>query len=72
MIGPPLWKLSIRKFELNIPGLCAGEGAAAGLAAAGEVAAGDVAAAGAPGAPGTPGAPGAGDSRVAEIGRAHV
>jgi hypothetical protein len=41
MIGPPLWKLSIRKFELKTPPDAAGEGEAAGAALA--VAAGEAA-----------------------------
>ena len=69
MIGPPFLKLSIRKFELNIPGFGgAGVGEAAGLAVAATVApgAGDSSVTGtdAPGLgmPGgcKPGAPGAG------------
>jgi hypothetical protein len=34
MIGPPLWKLSIRKFELKMPPDAAGVGEAAGAALA--------------------------------------
>jgi hypothetical protein len=40
MIGPPFLKLSIRKFELNIPGFGVGAGVALGLAV-GAAAAGD-------------------------------
>ena len=55
MIGPPLRKLSIKKFELN-PLAFAGASAGAGLSVAVTVAAGDVTAPG--GGGGTPGAPG--------------
>lgn len=50
MIGPPFLKLSIKKFELNIPGFGVGAGVAGGLALAATVAAGVI--------------PGAGDSSV--------
>jgi hypothetical protein len=50
MIGPPFLKLSIRKFELKIPGFGVGAGVAAGAALAAAVAAGET--------------PGAGDSKV--------
>ena len=55
MIGPPLRKLSIKKFELNPLGFAAAS-AGAGLSVAVTVAAGDVTAPG--GGGGTPGAPG--------------
>jgi hypothetical protein len=54
MIGPPLRKLSIKKFELNPLGFV-GASAGAGLSVAVTVAAGDVTA---PGGGGTAGAPG--------------
>lgn len=74
MIGPPLWKLSIRKLELNIPGFAgAGVGEAAGLGPAGLAGAGDSSVTGseAPGT-GTPGLaamPGANGAGVPSVGK---
>ena len=52
MIGPPLWKLSIRKFELKTPPEGAGEAEATGASVA--AAAGEAAAVAAGDMPGTP------------------
>jgi hypothetical protein len=50
MIGPPFLKLSIKKFDVKMPGFGVGAGVAAGLAVAATVGAGLI--------------PGAGDSNV--------